>query len=330
MEQFDASQLSAIPYLDAVSLQGRFLSTLCFYDKEWRMWMVAGGRLIETKAWPAESFYFAYTPESPNDILLRFLNFIAQRACIKEVGKAFLGVQDDVFNLAASLAKIELLHGARDKIGHGVHRMVTTEIEYICGVCRSLFDLLQEIVARLWATIQLVDPSVPKKPLKETFSSTLLRGDVLLSSAQLTERFGLPQPLADAYVRHADFFLSLRSFRDNLTHRGSHVQTVFTAENGFLVAGSLRPFAAMQIWRDDERDPNDLVPLLPALGTIIYRTLGACEDFAHILESFILFPPPIAPGMGFFMRGYFNEPLIEALKDAEARAQNSVPNPAAR
>jgi hypothetical protein len=145
----------------------------------------------------------------------------------------------------------------------------------------------------------------------------------------LTERFGLPQPLADAYVRHADFFLSLRTFRDNLTHRGSHVQTVFTTENGFLVAGSLRPFATMQIWRDDEREPNNLVPLLPALSTVIYRTLGACEDFAHILESFILFPPPIAPSMGFFMRGYFNEPLMRALKDAEERALKTVPDPAA-
>lgn len=169
MEQFDVSQLSSIPYLDAANLQGRFLSTLCFYDKEWRMWLVTGGKLIETKGWPAESFYFAYTPESPNDIHFRFLNFVAQRACIKEVGKAFLGVQDDVFNLAAALAKIDLLHDARDKIGHGVDRMVATEIEYICGVCRSLFDLLQEIIARLWATIQLVDPSVTKKPLKETF-----------------------------------------------------------------------------------------------------------------------------------------------------------------
>lgn len=314
------AELSTIPYLDIPNLQGRFISTLTFHDGEqWRMWVSAGDHLIEIKAWPAEGYYFSVAPESSTDLYLHFLDFIAQRACFPELKKPILGLRDDVFNLSASLAKISYLHAGRDVIGAGVSRMVVTEVEYLLSICRSIFDLLQEIAAALWETICLHDATVKKKPLKKTFSKMVLFNDRKSTQDELSERFGLPESLSAYYKRNADFFLDLREFRDSVVHRGSQVQTIFSSDSGFLIQHSLRPFSSMQIWRDDEKHQNDLVPLLPALGAVVHKTLSACEDFSSTIGQVIQFPPPIAPGMRFFMRGYSNEQFYTVLCDAATR-----------
>lgn len=319
MTGIELAKLSAIPYLDIPNLQGRFISTLTFHDDgKWRVWISAGDQLIEIKAWPTEAFYFSAEPESPTDLYLHFLDFIAQRASFPKLQKPIRGLQDDVFNLSASLSKISHLHTARDEVGTGVSRMVVTEVEYLFSVCRSIFDLLQEIAAALWKTIHLHDASIKKKPLKTLSKMVLFEGRKSTQN-ELTERFGLPQPLAAYYMRNADFFLTLKDFRDNVIHRGSQVQTIFSSDSGFLIQNSLRPFSSMEIWRDDEKQKNDLVPLLPALGIIVHKTLSACEDFSSTLEQLIQFPPPIAPNMRFFMRGYFNGLFSETLSDAANR-----------
>lgn len=231
MGSIEISKLSAISYLDIANLHGRFISTLNFYDAgAWRMWIPAGNQLVEIKGWPAESFYFAAEPELPTDICFHFLDFIAQRASFSELRKPILGLRDDVFNLSASLGKISHLHATKDIVGPGVSRMVATEIEYLFSICRSVFDLLQEIACVLWKTIKFYDPSVRKKPLKETFSKMVLFQGRVSTENELLERFGLPQPLAAYYVRNAEFFMTLREFRDNVIHRGSPSKRFFQAK----------------------------------------------------------------------------------------------------
>ena len=292
------------------------------------MWIPAGNQLIEVKAWPAEAFYFSVEPESSVDIYLHFLDFIAQRASFPELQKAICGLQDDVFNLSASLAKVLHLHTARDVVGTGVSRMVVTEVEYLFSVCKSIYDLLQEIASSLWETIHLHDSSVRKKPLKETFSKMVLFKGRESTQQELSERFGLPQPLAAYCPRNAKFFMSLRDIRDSIVHRGSQIQTIFSSDTGFLIQRSLKPFSDMEIWRDEERHSNDLVPLFPALGVVIHNTLSACEDFSSTIEQVIQFPPPVVPGMKLFMRGYFNGLFSATLRDATSRLTNHSTEPA--
>jgi hypothetical protein len=320
MTEIELAKFSAIPYLDLQKSQGRFISTLMFYDgSKWRMWVSAGDQLIEIQAWPAESFYFSVAPESPTDLCFHFLDFIAQQASFSELQKPILGLQDDVFNLSASLAKISHLHTTKKEIGTGVSRMVVTEVEYLFSICRSIFDLLQEIANALWKSIQLHDLSVTKNPLKDSFSKMVLFQGRESTQDELSERFGLPQPLAAYYKRNSDFFLTLKDFRDNIIHHGSQVQTIFSSDSGFLIRHSLKPFSNMKIWRDEEKHENGLAPLFPAIGIVVQKTLFACEDFSSTIAQVIKFPPPIVPGMRFFMRGYFNELFSSTLRDAANR-----------
>jgi hypothetical protein len=320
MAAIDLAKLAKIPYVDVPNIGGRFLSTLMFFDApNWRMWMPVGDDLVEVKAWPAEAFYYASQPECTTDLSFHFLDFIAQRANFPEAQKAISGLHDDIFNLSASLAKVTHLHKTRESLSKGESRMIATEVEYLFATCKSMFDLLQELIYAIWNTVKLLDETVQKKPLKETFSKILLYQGRASTAEELTERFGLPSPLATYYVRQSDFFFSLREFRDNIVHRGSQVPTIFSGESDFLVQESTRPFATFGVWRKEEQLENNLVPLMPALGVVVQRTLAACNDFSTTVEQIIDFPPPIVPNMKLFMRGHFNELFQQALNDANER-----------
>ena len=99
------------------------------------------------------------------------------------------------------------------------------------------------------------------------------------------------------------------------------MQHIFEGDGAFLISSRFRPFPDMDLWADEERQPNDLVPLLPALQMLVYRTITICDDFCVTLSQQISFPPPIVPDMVLFSRGYFAQHLIEALQSGAARSR---------
>jgi hypothetical protein len=315
-------ELGQIPYLDLSEGHGRFISTLSFYeDGEWKIWLPIGeGKFIQTTGWPAEGFYYASAPENNTDIYLHFLDFISQRGSFLEIQKAFLGIRDDFFNLSASLSKVTHIHETRSMLGTGDGRMIVTELEYFFSICRSMLDLLQEVAVELWKKITLLDSAAPtKQGLRESFNSMVWFNGRKTTRDELQSRFGLPEPLADFYIRHVDFFLLVKNFRDNIIHNGSQIQTIFSAEDGYLINRNFRPFSSLEIWKEEEFRENELVPLLPALGVVAYKTLGICEDFTTTLEKIIQFPKPLVPNKMLFMRGYFDGHFGWVLKDAQRR-----------
>lgn len=312
--------LSDIPFLTKADLRGRFLACTVFHDAdEWQMWMqLEADRFVKVRAWPAESFYFAASPENENDICSEFLNFVAQSANLSSVMKPFSAIQDDIFNLSASLAKLPILHLSGPQ-SPGSTRLAATEVEYILFICRSLFDLLQEVLKSLWDSILLADPSVKKKELKKSFADMTLHANTPRTAKQIADRFNLPMPLAECYEGHTPMFLKIRQFRDDLVHRGHRVQTIFNGEKEFLITKNLGSFRDINIWRDAEVITNGLAPLAPVLNLIIYGSLAACEDFAATLARTFKWYEPTVPGMKLYMRGYYNESLKRAFADSDSR-----------
>lgn len=309
------SELAKISHVDSASLSGRFLASLTFYSqKEWEMWVPAGNELIKIKGWPAEAFYFSEKPEHEDDICSHFLNFLAQRANFSFIQKPYSGLVDDFYNLSAALAKLEHFFKHKDEIGSGVSRIVSTEIEYIFSVCRSIFDLLQEIIAKQWKNIRLLDENIEKRDLPETFSKAILFKGEPRTKGQFSERFGLPEQLDSFYCRYTNFFMSLRAFRDNVAHRGSSVDTIFLTEKGFAVSSETKPFSEYDVWTKEHQLPNDLCSLRPAIGYLIHQTLLACEDFSQTISTVIQFPEETVPGKHLFMRGFFGKHLISNVK----------------
>jgi hypothetical protein len=69
----------------------------------------------------------------------------------------------------------------------GVSRMVATEFEYMHGVCRSIFDLWQEVLVALWKNIKLLDATTKKKELNAARASRAAFARAAEASARSSE-----------------------------------------------------------------------------------------------------------------------------------------------
>jgi hypothetical protein len=324
------AQLKTIPFLDGSSLHGRFIPSLNFHDVDWRLWVIAGNQgemLVEIKGVPAEACYFAREAESQNDLYIPFFEFLAQRVNFPKMQRAFAGIRDDIFNLSGSLAKLALLEKSHDVVPHGLSRMATGEVEYFMVVLRSLFDLFQEVLMKLWDTVKLLDPNVRKQKLKPSFADMLTFKGEPADAVMIAQRFGLPMKVAAQYERARTIFDGLKKIRDNLVHNGSQLPHIFGGEGPFVIALRDNPFPNLGIWEEAERQTNDLVPLLPVLETLLCRSFLVCDELASAFQRTIQLPPPVVPGMSFFARGYFTGRLVDAIASGHRRANFSPLSP---
>ena len=306
MVSLPLTEVSKIPYVDINNLHGRTLSTLSFYaDGEWKMWIPVEGKLHPIKGLPFEGFYFATRPEKEDDAYFEFLNFVAQQACWPNVVPCLNGIRDDLFNMAASMRKFKVLFEASSSYQTESSRFVVTELEYLFALCRSLFDLLQELISKQWDNVQLIDKSIRKKALPKTFSKLLLHDNKLRTAEEISSKFVIPSELASYYERNGAFFQVLRTFRDRFVHGGSSIESVFVTEKGFAVSESTEPFSQFGVWNKEHQLENGLCSLRPAIAHIVLQTLEACEDYAHTIQKVIKYPPPMVPDMFFYMRGPF-------------------------
>jgi hypothetical protein len=313
------SEFEKIPYLNTQTLSGRVFTCLTFYDEgEWRVWLAAGDKLIEVKAWPSEAFYFSKEPAAPGDFCSHFLDFMAQRASFPIMIKPLNGLQDDFYNLSAVFAKLEIFRKMSLIDRNGLSRILVTEVEYLFSVCRSIFDLLYEIHKTMWKGI-LINGEKTKNQLPSKLSTLMQNGDKPSTAKVMMAKYGLPEAWAVFYEKHSIFFLSLRSFRDNIIHHGSQIHSIFVGEGNLSVSRKHRPFNEMNIWHSHEIEENEVVPLIPALAFVSHQTLAACEDFSIMLESTIDFPPPLVPGMFLHVRGNHTAEFFNTVLDITTR-----------
>lgn len=197
------SLIEEIPFLDPSQLERcQHVASLAFHaEGRWRVWLQAGDNaFVEIKGEPAEAYYFSAAPAHQADFTTLHLTFIAQRALLTGLTRSFSAFQDDLFNLAASLAKIDLIHASGSPARS---RMACTEVEYILTVCRSMYDLLQEMLACLWENVRLTDLTVTKRSLKRSFAEMALKGETPRDAEELAQTYGLPLAVAACYARHA-------------------------------------------------------------------------------------------------------------------------------
>ncbi len=305
------SELTKIPYIDSNNLGDRVISTLIFFEEgEWNIWVPSPTGLLRMRGRPVEADYFARKPEKDTDIYLEFLNFMTQRACWMNAMPFIDGIRNDIHNLGASLGKLDLFHRSTEDKPISVTRFASTEIEYIFGVCRSLFDLLQEIIAVICLKIDFRNKSNKMKNLPKSFSKMVLNGKKLKSLENIQTQYHLPEELALFYQRHGPFFQVLRQYRDDVVHSGRDFKSIFVTEKGFAVKADEMPFASFGVWTEDHMLPQSLASLRPIVAHVITETICACEDFTQVIQKIVHFPPEIAPKFNLYIRGYHNRQLL--------------------
>jgi hypothetical protein len=311
-------ELAKLPYFDCKDLGGRLVPVFpCLNDdREWEIYVFDQNTIINIKGTPVEVDYFARSADKETDIYIEFLNFITKRAYWSDVVFFIDGIRNDIHNLGASLEKIDLFfkvwkEARLQGMERDVARFVSTELEYVFTVCRSLFDLLQEVISRLWKRVKLNDTSIKKRNLPQSFRKVVLKDGQLIGPDEIKTRYGLPQQLAEFYYKAAPFFIRLRNYRDDILHSGRGFDLIFQTERGFAIKKDLEPFSSFDIWKDEDLLPNNLASLRPLVAYVITETLRTCEEFAAIMEQTIELPPDIAPGYLLFLRGHHIGSLLK-------------------
>jgi hypothetical protein len=307
-------QLTAIPYLDLKGwTPSRDIQSLNFYvNNEWHCWFAADGQLHKMNLLPVESDFFGDKPARPTDQIFPFLNLNAQRASFPEMRLASRGIWNDFQDLGTSLAKINLFYELWKERQIDAERFVQTEVEFIVMVCRGVFDLLQEMIRAHWKRIELFDKSRKKKNLPKSFADVVLHGNTPQTGERIASRYGLPDAFATWYTSQTDVFVVLRKLRNDLNHGGSRaVTTVFSTDRGFAIHRKDKPWCELYDWPQEVELPNDLVPIRPALCSMIYRTIESTSSFANVFENTIQLPKPLCPGLEYFSRGRSDRQLWE-------------------
>lgn len=330
MGAISEAELSKISYLDPEVLHGRNLDgreimIMPFWDGvAWHLWVEAlAGSITKMRVVDAaRSHYVAKKPAGEADICIEFVERIWQQASWPKVSRTILRVVDDFHLLATSAAKLHHFFAARDNIDNAlISSFVTTELEYIITVARSVFDLLQEAVAAIWNDqIDLRDPAQQaiknRHKLLNTFTQTaLVKGSAARPAAELMAKYAISSALAEQYHRVAPFYLSLLKSRDNIIHYGGSVGTVFVTEKGFCVDPSAKTFTDFE-WKPEHNYNEKLVSLLPWIAHIICGTIQACNDVMGAFISDLSMPAEIAPGYSIFIRDPANRALIQLLNTA--------------
>ena len=306
MTLVNLEHLKALVHLDLAHLNGRNIPFHPLHDGSgWHLWIPGPQGLFETKPIDAgETSYFATAKAAESDFHSPFLEFFEQRAYWPDITRFIEGIGADLLNLSACFAKIELIfhHCPHHSVGYS--RMIATEIEYVFLTCRGIFDLLQEIMHRLWKKVTLLDGTKKKINLPEkTYRKVVLDGDHPRTSQEIAERFVLPMEIANVYATSTPFFFWLRDYRDLIAHSGHTPRHVYRLERGFAISKEDRPFRDMKIWCDANSGINHLGSVLTVVAHIIQTTFGTCDEFALELQRLIQFPPPVAPNYRIFTRG---------------------------
>lgn len=286
--------------------KNRLIPVVSALDDEgvFHAWVPQGEELLDVKVIDlVDGQYFAKAAGSDKDIYFSFLDFLYQRNIVKDIFPFLDYITNDTRNLATSLRKLEIYFTLQDK-EKDICRFVVSELEYILGVCRSMYDHFQFIAQKLWDNIQLIDQDVQKKALKKSFSKMVLKGDQIRSSEELAGYYGLPPNLAKFYFEEAAFFKVLRQIRDDIVHRGLTPKHIYITERGFAINIDHRAFAAFGVWANKDCYVNDnLASLKPVIAYIIKKTFDVMGRFTDILSKTIQFPDEIAPGYHLYMRG---------------------------
>lgn len=322
MDKVLLENLAAVPYLDVGGIGGRRVNLMALWDGErWSVWLpMHDGKLMRMHPVDAMRMdYVAKEAASPKDLLIPFVEIMWQHLSYADISHLISAICSAFHRMGTSVTKLRHLHRTRDAVGHATSDCATTEIEYLTVLARTVYDLLQEVITRIWENhVQLADPAAEKKrkasSLPSTFSKIVLKDkSVPRTPSEIEAKFGLPSVMAATYAELAADFAELRNIRNRLVHSGAGARHVFTTERGFCVDRTDRVFAS-SVWTDAHRyNENNLVSVLPWIANVILKTIGACNALMSAFVSIIAVQPPLAPGYRVFVRGPSTEALLDLL-----------------
>ena len=286
--------LAAIPYLNVSAIGSFTVWAQPLWDgQKFRQWFFDGSQMVEAQmpGW-IEGMYFAEAKANPTDAYILFVDALVRFASAPGTSHWYAGIVDDVRNICAALWRSQFLAN-EVPTQHVLMDLVACEYEFILGLCRSLFDCLQEAISTLWSHVMLTDPreQARKRALPKSFAAMCLHGEEPLEPDALVTKYAIPIELATAYHQAAVPFAALRRERDDITHRGHRAPTVFLSPHGPGI--DVSPTVHIVHWEPEELLPNNIGSFCSFLAKIVYLTLDLCDKVTLAYFAKIAIPEPM-------------------------------------
>ncbi len=140
------------------------------------------------------------------------------------------------------------------------------------------------------------------KQLPSSFADVALKGDNIVATHDIVQKYGVPEQWASAYVAAGATLKAIRDARDSIVHRGRDVGIVFDVERGFAIDRSNPHFRSLPFWRPEHLYNANLVSLRPLLSWFIRQTLDVLNSLASAIASTTSVPIDVVPQHELFLR----------------------------
>jgi hypothetical protein len=315
------SEMEKVFYINSAAIGGRTTNLLPLWDGEqWHSWFpIGGGKLIKIQMHDvAQGDYFAERAKSEGDLFIPFVDLMWQRASWPEAVPLIQAIEGGFLRMATCMAKLKHAFLTQNSMPDGaLTNFAATEIEYLTVLCRTVFDLLQELIMKLWKKVRLTDAEAERtrkgRSLPDTFSKMCLQDKAIpYSAGEIEAKFGLPPVMAQQYAKAEPFFSALRDIRNAIVHSGTGVEMIFETERGFCIPKDSRLLNGIACSQNAAYNEN-LVSLMPWLAEVVTKTISTCTEIVAAFAAAIEMPEEVAPGYRVFVRNPSSSALIELL-----------------
>lgn len=320
----EKKELNKLPYYQVRPTDGRTLILLPFLEKgEYQIPVQtdSGLRLLKPQTL-LTGIYIAQKPERPDmDLSLPLFDLLFQRITSQKLVNLLQTIVSDIANFGSSFEKYHLFLRSYEG-GTEVPSLIASELEFLLINVRSLYDQLQKIIRDLWNKTTLSSTSLKKQELPESFRKIALFGqhDQIREPEEISDKYGLPEPIALFYHQQSPFFKLCRDMRNGIVHRGKSFseQPIFHIADGVAVDTTQYPYSAIDCWDPAALRNNKLGSVLPLMAYIVGQTISATTAYTNALTSCIQLPEAIGPDWHLF----FRHPFVSHLHKTDTYMKN--------
>jgi len=281
----------------------RFVPLFPIYNDGWEMYINTEKGFIPLKMVDrADGFYIAKEIVKDTDLKLVFFDLMYKRINYKENIIPLNHIYDDLYNLSASIEKINFFSEIYKREEHfRLSKYASVELEAIFQNSRAIFENLQIIQNNLMTmTISANDDNF--------FSINKIQYEKNFTLKQYIEKYKIPEVLARFYVKVQEFFFFVLDMRNDIFHSRKSFK-LFLGDEGFSISLKDYNLENLHFWDKHNTLKNDLGSLKALIAYIILNTINALEEYAKTINSIIQLPDDILPDYNIYIRSEFNQTL---------------------
>lgn len=308
--------IAQIPFITNAPRDGRTLILLPFFShdtKEWVQYLIKDEQLLPVRV--IDLVQGVYISSSPVDALGDYYYFLAtfvfQHLSFPLVAQRLLEFDKTVHYFASWLETYRRLSTSSSRGPESL--LVEAELDHLLILIRRFYDQVQKTIKAASALVRDVKnmSRLLIKNLPDSFADMVEHNDKRLTSEEISNKWGLPKPIANLYVAEADHFMLIRSVRVSLEHHGKSLGIIFNHPEGYAVAISDYPWQKLPIWNESNTRPNGLGSVTAIAAYLISNVLDLGSRFVKAYWSCIGTPRAIAEGVHCYLRNPYSHHLNE-------------------